>query len=407
MGIPQPLDNNKYQFVTRNKQAEPSNKVVELKDRQKQESVAYLVSCFLAAEALAYWLKPKKYPLSLQQVLKLLGISIEAEDNDGEELELIKFLEKQKSKKSRSFARSNQKLELIDSLKKSDSRKIGNLEDELRLRLDNLSEKYLVEIDDVEQVSEFFEFIDNRLKEWYFTDSRKVGFISGCVALEGNVLRVKNQLHARFEDIVSYGKKSSLNGSIIFWEKLSQQLQELEREYLEESKRYIDKENGNLRTYRKCLAVLKSDEADLDKLAENFRIAKKTLFNYYKFKIEAEAYSLAAQALKKVESTNQLYLGIFKDSDIFLSELKDDFLAKIKNSDVLMPLLIEISNQVNFFENLLEKVEQKVGHTLSSWGRYQGVTKKMVREALLKELEPIAQKICSNTQNQLNQEYQA
>ena len=107
MGIPQPLDHKRFQFISRDKQ-ETSSKVVEF--QHKQESTAYYVSCLLAAEAIAYWLKPKKYPLNRHQVLKLLGIKIEAKevDDDSGELELVKFLEKhsgkQKTKKYETLA---------------------------------------------------------------------------------------------------------------------------------------------------------------------------------------------------------------------------------------------------------------------------------------------------------------
>ena len=105
MSIPQPADNDKFGFIPINKQVETSNKVVELR-QQKQESTAYYVSCLLAAEAINYWLKPKPYPLSHKQVLRLLGIKIEAKefDDDDNGLELVTFLEKQKTKKIQDFS---------------------------------------------------------------------------------------------------------------------------------------------------------------------------------------------------------------------------------------------------------------------------------------------------------------
>ena len=406
MSIPQPIEDSEYQQRSK-------SKIVELKNRQKQESTSSLVTYLLATEAIACWLKPKKYPLSLQQVLNLLGIKIEADDDDGDgsRLELIKFLEKQrdkqKFKKYKSLANYEEELELLNSLKQTDSWKVGSLEDELKLRLDSLYKLDSVEVDDPQGVSEFFLEIEFYLRNWYFTDSDSAGFISCSVAFEHNVLRLQNQLHSRLEDIILHGKeKSSLNGSINFLEKLSAKFHELEQEYGKERKKYIDKENGNLRTYSRSLDVLKSDEEDLHVLAENFRIAKKTLLNQYKFKIEAEAYSSAIQVLKKVESTNQHYLGILKDSNVFLSEIKDEFLGKIKNLDVLMPFMVESANHLNT-DDLLKKVEQRVGHSLPSWGRFRSVTKEMVREALLLELEPIAQKICNATLSKLSQEYQA
>ncbi len=434
MGIPQPIDNDKYQFVTKNKQIEPNNKVVELKDRQKPESVAYLVGCMLAVEAIAYWLKPKEYPLSRRQVLKLLGLSIEAEEEDdyGEELELIKFLEKQKCKKYRSLSKYGQEINVLDDVKQADSFRVGSLPNELRLRLEKLYDDYPVEIDVVEEVTEYFDFMEDYLEQWYASESKYLNFIPILKRLKRNSLTVKNRLHTRLEDIIIYGQNSSLKGSLNFLEELDHLFQELKQKYGEESARYIEKENGCLRTYSRNLSTLKNrEESDLDstglerllygvykalkpknqlpyyqELMESFRIAKNNLLNLYIHKIEAEAYSQAIQVIERIESTNQIYLDRLKSSEKLIKEIGDDLLAEIKiaRNDILLPFMVENVSHHLDPDILLNSVEEKVAHTLSTWGSYRGVTKEMVREALLEEIDPVAQKICSSTKEQLNQE---
>ena len=405
MSIPQPANNDKFQFIPRNHQVEPSNKVVELK-RQKQESMAYHVTCLLAAEAISSWLKPKQYPLSRQQVLKLLGIGLatkELHEDDEGELKLIKFLEKQKTKKYKSLAKYGEQINLLNYVKKADSYRVGSFQDELRLRLEKLYTDYPVEIEDKEQVTEFFDFIEDYLKRWYFTPSRKAGFTSISLALKDNSVILQNRLYTRLEDIIWYGQESSLSGSVDFLKELSEDFQETEQRYTEEKEKYIEKENGSLRTYKRHLSVLKGEERDTLKSEENFKIAKNALLNIYKWKIEAESYSWATQIIKKIESSNQLYIGVFKDSNTFLSKLKADFLAETKESEVMLAFSLEPGSIDP--ENLLKKVEKKVGHTHSSWGRYRGVTPGMVRMAILSELKPIAEKICSNTYSHLEREY--
>ena len=136
MSVPQPADNDKHQFITTNK-AEPSNKkVVEF--RQKPESTVYLVSCWLAAKAIENWLKSPKYPLTKQQALRLLGLEVEDGDNEEEREELLKFLERQRLKKYKSITKYIEELDLLNDIKRADSRKIGSLIDELEIRLESL-----------------------------------------------------------------------------------------------------------------------------------------------------------------------------------------------------------------------------------------------------------------------------
>ncbi|MGK7934468.1 MAG: hypothetical protein AB4206_01455, partial [Xenococcaceae cyanobacterium] len=139
-------------------------------------------------------------------------------------------------------------------------------------------------------------------------------------------------------------------------------------------------------------------------LEESFEIAKNTLREFYRFKIEGKSLSLAAEVVEKLKSTNQLYISNFKASVSFLGSIQESFLAEIKKRDTMLPMVLE-SEQVDS-KVLLKEVEQKVGHTLPSWGRFRGVTEEMVKSALLEELEPIAQRICSNTKTRLEQELQ-
>ncbi len=436
MGIPQPLDNDKYQFVTRNKQTEPSSsKVVELKDRQKQESVAYLVSCMLAVEAISYWLKPKKFPLSRQQVLKLLGLQADVKelDDDSGELELVKFLqkhlEKQRSKKYTTLAKYEREINVLDDVKKSDPI-VGSLQDELRLRLEKLYDDYRVEIDDVEQVTEYFDFMENYLDDWYATESKDFGFISLINQLKRNSFMLKNRLHTRLEDVIIYGQNSSLKGSLNFLEELSTIFQRLKQEYAGESARYLKKENGCQLTYDSSLSALKNKKEGDSKpgferllygvhkalkpknqlpyyqeLIKNFKISKNNLLNLYSHKIEAFAYTQAVQIVERIDSTNQIYLEQMKSSEKFLIEIRDEFLTEIKiaRNDILLPFMLENVSQHLHPEMLLKSVEEKVASPLLNWGSHRRVTEEMVRLSLLEELEPFAKKICDTTKKHLDQ----
>ena len=433
MSIPQPADNDKFGFVPINKQVETSSsKVVELR-QQKQESTDYYVSCLLAAEAIDYWLKPKPYPLSRQQALKLLGIQGEVKefDDDDSELKLIKFLEKQKAKKYKILAKYGETIALLDDVKKSGSYRVGSLKNELKLKLEKLYDDYPVEIDVVEEVTEYFDSMEKYLDDWYASESKYLNFIPLVKRLKHNALRLKNRLHTRLEDIISYGQNSSLKGSLNFLEELSSTFQELKQEYAKESARYIEKEQGCLRTYQRSLSALKvREDGDADggleqllygvyktfklkeklpyyqELMESFRIAKNNLLNLYTYKIEAEAYSQAIQIIQRIEATNQIYIDRLKSSEEFLIEMRDGFLAEIKmrKDNILVPFMLEdITNHLNP-KLLLRAVEEKIGHTLSTWGSYRGVDKDMVKTSLLSELDQIAQKICDSTKERLNKE---
>ena len=407
MSVPQPIDNEKYQFITANK-AEPTNKkVVELKSRQKPENMSELVSCWLAAESIENWLKSQsqKYPLTKQQALRLLGLEVEDYDNEEEREELLKFLEKQRQKKYKSITNYREELDLLNDIKRTDSRKIVSLINELEIRLENLYKDSSdnVDIDVVDEVDEFFWFIEDYLKKWYSTPSRKVGFISLSVALNDNSLRLRNQLCTRLEDLVYYGQESSLMARLKILQELEQDFQELGSEYLETKEECLKHENAFEKTYQRHLSFLKGANPVDNPCSreESFEIAKNALRELYRFKIEGKSLYLAAEIVEKLKSTNQLYIGIFSDSVSFLESIQESFLAEIK-SDTMLPMVLE-SEQVDS-KVLLKEVEKKVGHTLPSWGRFRGVTEEMVKSALLEELEPIAQRICSNTKTRLEQE---
>ena len=434
MSIPKLADDSRYRIKPLKKEPKSNEKVIELRQKELPNTVT-LVSYLLAVEAIAYWLKPKKYPLPVQQVLKLLGIQTEAEanefDDDDSELRLIKFLEQQKSKKYKSSAKYGEKINILDEVKKADSDRVGSLQNELRLRLEKLYGDYPVEIDVVEEVTEYFDFMEKYLHDWYASESKYVNFIPLKKQLKHNSLMLKNRLHTRLEDIISYGQKSSLKGSLNFLEELSVIFQELEEEYVEKSARYIEKENGCWLTYNRSLSALKvREDSDVgtgwkrilygvyqvfklkeklpyyQELMESFRIAKNNLLNLYSYKIETEAYSQAIQVIQRIESTNQIYIERLKSSERFLREMQNSFLAEIKmaKDGVWLPFMMEdVSNHLNP-NKLLQSMEEKVASPLSIWGSHIRVDKEMVRSSLLEELEPIAQKICSEAKERLIKE---
>ena len=308
---------------------------------------------------------------------------------------------------------------------------MGSLQNELKLRLEKLYGDYPVEIDVVEEVTEYFDFMEKFLDDKYATESKYLNFIPLIKRLKRNALTLKNRLHTRLEDIISYGQKSSLKGSLDFLEELSNTFQELELSYAKESARAIEKEQGCLRTYQRSLSALKiGEDGDggtgleqlwygvykafklkeklpyYQELMESFRIAKNNLLNLYRHKIEAEAYSQAIQVIKRVEATNQIYIDRLQSSEEFLIEMRDSFLAETKmaKDNIMLTFMLEdVANHLSP-NILLRAVEEKIGHTLSTWGSYRGVNQEMVRSSLLEELDPIAQKICSSTKEQLIQE---
>ena len=401
MSVPQPIDNEKYQFIITNK-AEPTNKkVVEFRQKPEQ-STAYLVSCWLAAKASEDWLKSQKYPLTKQQALRLLGLQVEDNDNEEERGELLKFLERQRLKKYKSITNYREELDLLNDIKRADSR-IGSLINELEIRLESLYKDFSVNVDIevIEEVDEFFWSIEDYLKKWYFADSRDVGYTSLPVALKDNSVRLRNQLGSRLEDLMFYREVGCLNDRLRFLQELSQDFQELEREYLEEREKCLQLESSWERTYRRHLSFLKGEDEDEScSLEESFEIAKNALLKFYRWKIERESCFYASEVVKDIDSTNRRYLKHFDAPICFLTSIRESFLTEIRKSDTMLPI---VSEQVDFLA-VLKKVELKIGKTLSSWGRIKVITAEMVKSALLEELEPIAQSICANTKTRLEQE---
>lgn len=366
-------------LISNQQKSELNNlRVVEIsKNRHKPKSRVYFLSHLLAIQAIDYWLEQAKYPIDVQEALKFLGLRI---SDDPNELELLNFLQS------------------------SDSKKVGDLSQELELRIKKFYEIYKFDANCSDSLIDLFEEAENYLNELYICTNPW-----GChLALKTNHQNLRRELSDRFKKLVSFWKTASVQNSLDFLKEIDSFLLSLEDKYQQEQEKYLDKKNACLRTYTRFLSAIreKDHQNDLGKLHNNFSIAKQSLLNLYKFKIKAETYSLAAQVLNSLIRINQMYIAVLEESYEFLTQIKADFLTQVnleKSNLFLLLVADKITNQVNL-GNLQKKVEIKLGHSLPTWKRYTGITVNDVQKALIEEVQPIAKKICLDTYHQLARE---
>ncbi len=397
MSVPQPLD-NKYQFLTTNKEAEPTNKkVVELKSRQKQESMPDLVSCLLAAQIVGYWLEGKEYPRSPIEALNLLGIWL---DESQETSPTSKFpLEVGEA----------ERFELLSFLQKSESEQIGSLFKKLEIILAHYCQKYHYLITQ-EGGDKFLTCIEQKLDSWYTGKIESAENPSCTASLNKNWETLRTKLINKFEELVFLENQSSVGQKIAFLSETSSLLGDLEEKYEQLRARHLKKRDGYRRAYEQAFQSISTTERELIK---NFELAQKSILNRYKFNLAAESCSKAASILGRLKLDSQNYLDYYKTSQGFLAEIKADFLAQVPDRDnsALVPFWVEnsLSNYISL-ERLREQVERRLGRTLPTWGTIhsQGIREISaleVKEVLISELKPIAEQICVNTYERLKEEY--
>ncbi len=372
-------------FIKTNKREELSHKVVELKGRQKQESMPYLVSCLLAAEVISYWLEGKEYPRSPMSALNLLGIWLDESQVEVGEAE---------------------RFELLSCLQKSESEQIGSLFKKLEIIFAHHCQKYHNFIAQ-EGEDKFLTCIEQKLDSWFTGKTESAENPSCAASLNKNWETWRTKLLNKFEELVFLENQSSVGGKIAFLAETISLLVTLEQKYEQLRARHLKKRNGYGRAYEQAFQLISKTEG------KNFELAQKSLLNLYKFNIAAESCSKAASILNRLKLDSQNYLDYYKTSQGFLAEIKADFLAQIGGRDnaSLVPFWIEKSfrDYINL-ERLREQVERRLGRTLPTWGtiNYKGIREISaleVKDVLLEELTPIAEQICLNAYNRLKKEY--
>ena len=331
----------------------------------------------LAAETINFWLSKQQENIDFEKSLKILGIAIRSN----------KFINK--------FDQENEiEFDYIKLVKQGDLGSI-DLFEELEIRLKYLFENLPVNLDSLK-------YIEKDIDKWYTGNKLSTGYTTCSVALEKNSQILKTELNIKFQNLVnSFWGKTSIKSSLDYLRKLKIFLFTSTSQYEEKKKEFMLKERGCLKVYNEHVSAISIDDNDLDR---NYDIAKKALLKSYTLKLEAEICSRASQALEMIMQSNQLYIDDLNNTYLFLTQIRENCLAKSdQNAHILLPLLFEqMSRQINP-DNLRKEMEQALGHSLQKWGIYGGISVEEVESILLKKLNPLTQKICSQIYDQLQE----
>ena len=100
---------------------------------------------------------------------------------------------------------------------------------------------------------------------------------------------------------------------------------------------------------------------------------------------------MAASILKDLDSDIQKYIRALEKSVNFLATIERDFQLE----EDLPVLIYHKSSKFIDLEVIKQKIEKICGHSLHNWGEFGRISEEMVREILLEELKPYAERSCA------------
>lgn len=343
------------------------SEIVDFGEKKQEKTTTYLLTCLLSERAIDHWLEQGESPIDLTVAINKLT---RLRQTELEEVGILAFL------------------------KQTESKELGNLGNELSLRLERAFSQCSVDSYEPKSMGESLEYVRTQLAQWSLQ--------STVVKQNGESLRTK--LSNKYKNIFFCFRRASVERTLDFLAELQEFLVLLGEDYQKASRELSEEKEGFWRTYNRHLLIIQAeDENNLAEVQKSFQIARQSILKAHNLRIDSEVHALAAHSLKALELKNQLYIDSLKKGGCFLREIREDL--RRKNKKGRRGALVFWADEELVLERLREKIEAKLGHTLTVWGDFGGITKEMVKSALFEQLEPIANKICVQTFNQLNQEF--
>lgn len=353
----------------------------EFSDKVTTEQFSFIENCnyLLAAETINFWLTNHQHDLDFKKTLKILGITIQLNNN----LDDFSVVNKLKFDCIKILTQSNiEKLDLFEGLE---------------IRYKYLFKNLSADLDSLK-------YMEENTSQWY-KGNKLLDRRNTCTfILRRNSIILRDELKKRYQSLInSFWHHTSLTLILEHLKMLELFLFKSIRQFTEKRKECIIKERGCLKVYKKCVLAMNSGENP----DWNYSIATKALSNLYTFKLKAEIYCRASQALKGIIRLNQLCIYDLNNTCSFLTQIRDDFGA-VSNRDVhsLSPLLLEqMLNRINITK-LRHEIEQELGHSLHKWGALGGISTEEIKNIFIKKLYPFTQKFCSQVFVELIQEFE-
>ena len=333
----------------------------------------------LAAEIINFWLTNQQYTINLENFLQALGITVKSD----------KLFDEFSDKNEFEFA-------YIKALKQGNSSKV-DLFEELKERSEYLFAQLPVSLDSLN-------YIEGEIRKWYTGKKFSEGYTTVSVIPKNQDQILTEELDKKLQDLIqSFWGKTSIKESLDCLKKLEIFLFNCREKYEEKKQEFILEERECLRIYNERVSAMSSHPNNLDK---NYNIAKNALFYLYSAKLNTEIYSRANQALEKMIQRNQFYIEDLDKACLFLTQIRDNLLAKVnKNVHTLLPLIFEQFLNHLDLEALKKQIEQELGRSMCKLGVNRSISEKELQNILLKKLSPYTQKICSQIKQELNQEF--
>ena len=325
------------------------------KKGRKEKSPVDLVTYLLVEETINYFLKGKDCPIDCALALNQLFIIEVEEQGKKKEISILAYL--------KTINPTNSNILVKES----------------ELKIEGLCQNYLINFKDNESITLATKLIAEKMKGWYS--------VNGTVTLKNNWKKLRGKIFDKFKRSLLGLDRGSLEASQNFLLELARYYEMIEKEYRQQAKECLDKEEECQKIYQNNLRKKKE-------------IIKITLKNLYKFKIEKEVYSLAAQIIKDILIDLQGYVREIESSRNFLRKIQENSQVKADFS----PVLIFYPKNSKFLdlEMIKQNIETKLAKKSLKWGNEREISEQMVEEALTEELRPYAELSCAYWRDLLN-----
>ncbi|MBV9385831.1 MAG: hypothetical protein JOZ78_05315 [Chroococcidiopsidaceae cyanobacterium CP_BM_ER_R8_30] len=217
---------------------------------------------------------------------------------------------------------------------------------------------------------------------------------SGCLAqLHSNILVLRIQSQTKLRESLAGLWQAGSQSVLKKLRSLSEVLHIVQANYEAQRQDCLRRESSAWQAYYTLSMKLAERNWLLSSRNTDWEAALRALAIAYKFKLEAEVYTLASQLVSDLLQQTQAYTVQIAQTDAMLASLQGWFTERCVTKPIFIPLLRDyLTERVNPVQ-LRRQLEGWAGHSLNQWGISESVQIEALREQLLSRLRPLSLKI--------------
>lgn len=218
--------------------------------------------------------------------------------------------------------------------------------------------------------------------------------ISGCLAqLHANSLVLRTQSRTKLRECLAGVWQAGPQSVLKQLASLSQSLQNVQASYETQRQDCLHRESSAWEAYYTLSIKLSERNWLLSSRNKDWEATLSALALAYKFKLEVEAYTLASQLVGDLVQQTQAYITQVAQTDVMLTNLQSWFMERCMIKPIFIPLLRDYLAERVQPVQLRSELEGWVGHSLNQWGTYKLTQVEVLRQEILRRIQPIAREI--------------